>query len=131
MTTTQNLNLPQWEASDRIHHDDFNEAMERIDAAVTAAGNCHIYTGSYEGDGTSDRTIDLGFTPKLLIIFGYYEAVSRPALLFLTQSGARHIVNGTDTIGTDRTTLSGSQIIFTSRLYGNGTGTTNYYIAFV
>ena len=36
MTTTQNLHLPQWEASDRIHHDDFNDAFAAIDTAVAA-----------------------------------------------------------------------------------------------
>ena len=131
MDYTQNLNLPQFEASDRIHHDDFNDAMEKIDAAVAAAGNCHIYTGSYEGDGTSDRTIDLGFIPKLLIIFGYYSESSKVALLFLTQGKARHIVNGTTTIGTGYTALNGSQLTLSDRIYGNVNGTTNYYIAFV
>ena len=37
MTTTPNLHLPQWEASDRIMMDDFNDAMQSIDAACAAA----------------------------------------------------------------------------------------------
>lgn len=36
MDYTQNLHLPQWEETDRIQMDDFNDAMERIDAAIGA-----------------------------------------------------------------------------------------------
>lgn len=130
MNHTTNLHLPQWEETDRIQMDDFNDAMERIDTAVAAAGNCHIYTGSYGGDGTSSRTIDLGFTPKLLIVFGYYGESNKVAILFLTQNGQRHVATGTTTIETGYTTLSGSQLTFSSRIYGNVADTTNYYIAF-
>ena len=38
MDYTQNLNLPQWEAEDRIHHDDFNDARAKIDAALAGTG---------------------------------------------------------------------------------------------
>ncbi len=37
MNYTQNLHLPQWEGSDRIHHDDFNEAFRKIDKAIRTA----------------------------------------------------------------------------------------------
>ena len=39
MDYTQNLHLPQWVATDRIHHDDFNDAFGRIDTAVAAKAN--------------------------------------------------------------------------------------------
>ena len=131
MNETVNLHLPQWEATDRIHHDDFNDAFAAIDTAVAASGNCHIYTGSYEGDGTSGRTIDLGFTPKLLIVFGYYGESNKVAILFLTQNGQRHVATGTTTIETGYTTLNGSRLTFSAGIYGNVRDTTNYYIAFV
>ena len=44
MDYTQNLNLPQFAETDRIHHDDFNEAMAKIDTAVAAMPR--IVTGS-------------------------------------------------------------------------------------
>ena len=34
MDYTQNLNLPQFEETDRIMHGDFNDAFDKIDAAV-------------------------------------------------------------------------------------------------
>ena len=36
MTKTTNYQLPKWEKTDRIQMKDFNDAMERIDAAVAA-----------------------------------------------------------------------------------------------
>ena len=72
MTTTQNLHLPQWEETDRIQMDDFNDAMERIDTAVAAAGNCKIVTGTYTGTGTygeaNANTLTFDFPPKFVWI---------------------------------------------------------------
>ena len=72
MATTQNLHLPQFEGSDRIHHDDFNEAFEKIDTAVAAAGNCRIATGSYIGTGkcgnNHPNTLTFDFPPQIVII---------------------------------------------------------------
>ena len=65
MDYTQNLHLPQWEKTDRIMMDDFNDAMSKIDAAMP-----RIVTGSYTGDGTTNgsHVIDLGFRPKVVIV---------------------------------------------------------------
>lgn len=72
MNHTTNCNLPQWEADDRIHHDDFNDAMAKIDAGVAAAGNCKIVTGTYTGTGEygeeHPNTLTFPFEPKLVII---------------------------------------------------------------
>ena len=72
MNETSNFHLPQFEASDRIHHDDFNAAFEKIDTAVAAKGNCRIAYGSYTGSGqygsSHPNTLDLGFEPKLVIV---------------------------------------------------------------
>ena len=73
MTTTQNLHLPQWEKTDRIMMDDFNEAMAAIDAGVKAATDAaadvpRIIFGSYLGNSTESQTISLPFTPKLLYV---------------------------------------------------------------
>ena len=59
MNHTQNLHLPQFAASDRIMHDDFNDAFSKIDAGVAAntaalalKGNCRIEVQTYTGTGT-------------------------------------------------------------------------------
>ena len=66
MTKTTNYQLNQWAKSDRIMMDDFNDAMEKIDAGV--AGAAKIATGTYTGDGSTTRTFNLGFTPKAVIV---------------------------------------------------------------
>ena len=63
MTKTTNYQLPQWEETDRIMMDDFNDAMAAIDAAMP-----RIMTGTYTGDGAATRTISLGFTPKCVYV---------------------------------------------------------------
>lgn len=67
MDYTQNLHLPQWEESDRIMMDDFNDAMAKIDTAVTA--KCSMLFGTYHGDGNARKTISLSVTPKVIIIW--------------------------------------------------------------
>lgn len=70
MNHTPNLQLPQWEASDRIHHEDFNDAFAAIDEAVAAntAAITRIATGSYVGDDTAERFIPLDFTPQAVLV---------------------------------------------------------------
>ena len=70
MNHTTNLHLPQWEASDRIMHGDFNEAFAKIDAGIAAASAAHVHVGSFVGDGQDNRVISLPFTPKAVILLG-------------------------------------------------------------
>ena len=71
MDYTQNFHLPQFEETDRIHHDDFNDAFAAIDAAIT---NSSYAVGSYTGNGKTEAeggtVISLGFHPRFLIIAG-------------------------------------------------------------
>lgn len=66
MTKTTNYQLNQWEPTDPIRREDFNADNAAIDAALTAVPK--IVTGTYTGDGTADRTIELGFTPKAVFV---------------------------------------------------------------
>lgn len=63
MDYTQNLNLPQWEETDRIMRTDFNDAMSKIDAAVP-----QIEFGTYTGNDTYPRTIELGYQPQCVFL---------------------------------------------------------------
>lgn len=67
MATTQNLHLPQFDGSDRIHHDDFNEAFDKIDTALATVPR--IVLGSYVGNGAASRTIDLEARPKFVLVW--------------------------------------------------------------
>ena len=66
MNYTQNHQLPQWERSDRIMMEDFNDMTEKIEAGL--AGKAEVVTGTYTGNGASSRTITLGFQPKALYL---------------------------------------------------------------
>ena len=66
MTKTTNYQLPKWEKTDRIQMKDFNDMTATLDAALAA--KCGIVTGTYTGDGTNDRTVDLGRPVAFLMV---------------------------------------------------------------
>ena len=73
MTKTEHYQLNQWEKTDRVLREDFNEDNRKIEAALTALSSDRIVIGSYIGDGTSEtRIINLPFTPKIVMVSGYY-----------------------------------------------------------
>ena len=51
MTQTTNFQLNQWSENDYVRRTDFNADNAKVDAALAAAGNCRIVTGSYTGTG--------------------------------------------------------------------------------
>ena len=67
MTKTEIYQLPQWEATDRVLREDFNEAFAQVEASIPriAAGTC-VGTGAYK---TSYTELNVGFAPKLILIF--------------------------------------------------------------
>ncbi len=74
MNRTNNYNLCQWEADDKIQRVDFNEDNAKIDAALGAlaegaAAIPKLAVGSYPGDGAATRFISTGFTPKAVLVF--------------------------------------------------------------
>lgn len=90
LNQTNNYQLSQWEAEDRILRTDFNSDNAKTDAALAdhaagladltaalaAKGNCQIYFTSYEGDGT------YGTTAKKTYTFAH-----RPLLIIVAESG--------------------------------------------
>ena len=74
MTQTPNFQLNQWSGDDYVRRTDFNADNAKIDAALAAAGNCRIVTGSYTGTGTygyaNKNSLTLPFSPVLLLISG-------------------------------------------------------------
>ena len=69
---TEHYQLHQWEGSDSFLRTDFNEDLEKIDTVLGALSVERIAQGSYVGDGTNDRIIQLPFAPKFVIVFGHY-----------------------------------------------------------
>ena len=74
MTQTPNFQLNQWSPEDYVRRTDFNADNAKIDAALAAAGNCRIVTGSYTGTGkygyANKNSLTLPFSPVLLLISG-------------------------------------------------------------
>lgn len=87
---TPNYGLHQWEPGDDFLRTDFNADFAKLDAALQAKadkpalaqkadqtaledvqaiaeGRCRVVTGSYVGDGTNSKAINLGGRPKALI----------------------------------------------------------------
>ena len=86
LNPTANYGLSQWEATDRILMEDFNDDNAAIDAALAAhdgdiaaleaavagKGNCQFSYGTYTGSGTygtgHPTKLTFPFEPKLVII---------------------------------------------------------------
>ena len=69
MTKTEHYQLNQWEASDQVKRTDFNEDNAKIDAALDSlASRVEVVIGTYDGNGVNNRTIELGFTPKAVLL---------------------------------------------------------------
>ena len=72
MNYTENHHLPQWDSTDRVLRNDFNDAMTTIDTALTACGNCTVVFGTYTGNGSISQSPVLQFdsTPVALFLSG-------------------------------------------------------------
>ena len=68
MNYTQNYQLPQWVETDRILMEDFNDAFDTIESAMSGFGNCKIVTGSYVGTGAVNKTLTFPGNPLVVMI---------------------------------------------------------------
>lgn len=66
MTKTEIYQLPQWEATDRVLREDFNEAFAQVEASIPRiAFGTYVGTGAYK---TSYTELDVGFAPRIICI---------------------------------------------------------------
>lgn len=68
MNQTQNLQLPQWEATDRVTRAEINGAFATLDGALRLATGSFVGTGSYGRNNPSSLTFP--FVPKLVFVGG-------------------------------------------------------------
>jgi len=139
MNQTQNYQLPQWEASDRVTRSDVNGAFAAIDTALAAlSGGARIAAGSYTGDGTygsaNPSSLTFPFVPKLVLLFGpTAETVdAKYFTICLPQKGSADLCYGAGDYVMRHVTVSGSTI----RWYGgnqfaqyNGSGKVYFWVA--
>ena len=63
---TENYQLHVWEPSDDFLREEFNENFAALDAALAAGAR--FASGRYTGDGQAEQIIELGFTPKAVLV---------------------------------------------------------------
>lgn len=85
---TENYGLCQWEATDQVLREEFNQDNAAVDEALKGTAdlaqaaqvlaqaayspeNSPIAVGSYTGNGAAKRKIKLGFTPKAVLVVPY------------------------------------------------------------
>ena len=129
---TPNYQLHQWAPEDKFLRTDFNEDLNKIDAALGAVSIERIALGNYVGDGTSNRTIRLPFAPKLVIVFGHYSSNSynNMMLTILTEQDNRYISSGGCGGGPEyNLRLKGDTLQIQHASYNNAAGKSVQYIA--
>lgn len=65
---TEHYGLHQWAPEDDFLRTDFNTDFQKIDTAI--AEKPEFVFGTYTGDGTARRHIELGFRPKSVMVVG-------------------------------------------------------------
>ena len=129
---TEHYQLHQWEGSDPFLRTDFNEDLEKIDTVLGALSVERIAQGSYVGDGTNDRIIQLPFEPKFVIVFGHYCSgpYNNLMLSIITEQDNRYVASDGCGGGPDYNLLLKSDTLQVQNAsYNNTTGKTVQYIA--
>ena len=98
---TEHYQLHQWEPGDAFLRTDFNEDLEKIDAALEDKGNCRIATGSYAGTGeygnSHPNTIQLPFPAQIVLldVSTCHNFNSTPEYYFLFRQAAEFMPDDT------------------------------------
>ena len=73
MTHTTNFNLSQWAKTDRIQMADFNADNAKLDAAL-ANRNVQLYTTTYVGMGSGQRSLTFPHKPMIVFVMRNNDA---------------------------------------------------------
>lgn len=129
MAVTPNLGLHQWQSGDSFLRTDFNEDFLKLDGAVRCKA------GSYTGDGTAGRVIELGGKPKLVILMGSYRPSGQTySCLLVLLEGMLAVQYGNSGVYTHQPPAGYTELTesgFRLEAAGlNAAGYENHYIAF-
>lgn len=90
---TENYHLHAWEAGDDFLRSEFNENFAAIDEALGGLPinkKLRLLVGSYLGDFTGGRSIDLGFRPKVVLVFTHFSNNSTQNFIALYTDNVSH-----------------------------------------
>ena len=135
MTKTQNYNLNKPEGGDPLRLADFNQNSDILDAALSnlnvamgALNYDHIVTGSFSGTGVAGRTVELGVTPKFVLLMTKFDNEVGASITICTDSFGGHINGYGVGLNDSRTVTNG---VYISSTTNNSKVNPNYYVAFV
>lgn len=129
MKQTAQFGLNQWERTDRVLMDDFNNDNKKIDAALKER-NCRFYLTSYVGTGSGSVSLTFPSRPIFVTVMGGHHT------WLCTLRNAPEIYLRTDAIGVGATatTWEGNTLTWTEHTnggdyYANAQGSTYYVMA--
>lgn len=129
MDGTTNHNLKKWDAGDRVLRTDFNDTLDKIDAALP---NWKMYT--YTGTGTCGKNNPSSLTfparPVMVLLFGEYYMAAVPGFREkFTSNLLSDSSSGYSTFSWSGNTLSWYTFSSSASYQFNTTGTTYHCLA--
>ena len=120
---TTNFQLCQWEAEDEVLRTDFNSDNLKIENALSAiktvadvaytTEKAPVVFGWYAGEGTAKRKIELGFTPKAVLVMESNGTMAVSSGSFRTYYGGLAVTDSNACAGDNGRTVwkTGSTIV--------------------
>lgn len=127
MQQTEKYGFNLIETSDAFSPEPLNENARKMAEALAEKGTCTAYLGSFEGDGTNDRTIELGISPKLIILLGNTNGDN--GICMIVREWAVY-AGGSGSSSSSRVTMTETGFHINDYRMCNAKGKMTYYIAF-
>ena len=128
MQHTEKYQLNLIEPSDELSLDPLNENMTKLEAALD--GCSRVAFGTYRGNGQQSQKIDLGFTPKAVLIISETGLMGHEGRYFGGLSIAGTVLHTNSVVATIE---EGGFLVYygmNGSAYTNTSGSYYYYIAF-
>ena len=131
MEYTKNYHLNQWEPTDRVLREDFNEDNRKIEAAL--GGKAGVTFGTYTGNGAASQDIVLAAVPKAVMVWPRdtsSQPTDRRGCVGLASQNVNATYRSLDTV---QLTASGFRVFYYDDGYGtlmtNSSSTEYMYLA--
>ena len=125
---TEHYQLPIWSPEDSFLREEFNESHQKIDAALAGLAEENFQIGSYTSTDTGTITVQLPFTPRIVLVSGVYPLSNTSYSVFSVAFGPYcH-----EFFGEGNSAKGHIQIVengFQASSYQNGPAQEHHYIA--